>query len=99
MKVITQCIFLFVYILQSTAVCISCKELRIQYYILHNYLFSDVTKSSSVIQEHLIDELDYVLVPEPAWQKLLLWCGLMQGQVSQGNSFTVYLFCHACNLN
>uniref|UniRef100_A0A8C5HZ73 Ubiquitin carboxyl-terminal hydrolase n=1 Tax=Gouania willdenowi TaxID=441366 RepID=A0A8C5HZ73_GOUWI len=32
------------------------------------------------IKEHLIDELDYILVPTEGWNKLVSWYGLMQGQ-------------------
>ena len=28
-----------------------------------------------------MDELDYVLVPEEAWNKLVSWYGVMEGQV------------------
>ena len=37
--------------------------------------------SNEILKEHLIDELDYVLVPEEAWQKLVGWYGTMEGQV------------------
>ncbi|XP_003740048.1 ubiquitin carboxyl-terminal hydrolase 15 [Galendromus occidentalis] len=32
------------------------------------------------LREHLIDELDYVLMPEEAWTKLVEWYGLAAGQ-------------------
>uniref|UniRef100_A0A8B9J1N5 Ubiquitin carboxyl-terminal hydrolase n=1 Tax=Amazona collaria TaxID=241587 RepID=A0A8B9J1N5_9PSIT len=32
------------------------------------------------LKEHLIDELDYVLVPAEAWNKLVMWYGCMDGQ-------------------
>lgn len=32
------------------------------------------------LKEHLIDELDYVLVPTEAWSKLVTWYGCMDGQ-------------------
>ncbi|KAM9326758.1 ubiquitin carboxyl-terminal hydrolase 4 [Gastrophryne carolinensis] len=41
-------------------------------------LFSDV--DSQVLKEHLIDELDYVLVPTEAWDKLMHWYGCASGQ-------------------
>ncbi|XP_071961505.1 ubiquitin carboxyl-terminal hydrolase 15-like [Antedon mediterranea] len=34
----------------------------------------------SVLKENLIDDLDYVLVPTSAWEKLILWYGIMEGQ-------------------
>ena len=33
-----------------------------------------------VIKEHLIDELDYILVPTEGWIKLVSWYGLTEGQ-------------------
>lgn len=33
-----------------------------------------------VIKEHLIDELDYILVPTEGWNKLVSWYGLTDGQ-------------------
>lgn len=32
------------------------------------------------IKEHLIDELDYVLIPTEGWNKLVSWYPLMEGQ-------------------
>ncbi|XP_012510634.1 PREDICTED: ubiquitin carboxyl-terminal hydrolase 4 isoform X2 [Propithecus coquereli] len=41
-------------------------------------LFSD--PENQTLKEHLIDELDYVLVPSEAWNKLLNWYGCVEGQ-------------------
>ncbi|XP_061218320.1 ubiquitin carboxyl-terminal hydrolase 4 isoform X5 [Neopsephotus bourkii] len=41
-------------------------------------LFGDPKTQS--LKEHLIDELDYVLVPTEAWDKLVMWYGCMDGQ-------------------
>ncbi|XP_014814915.1 PREDICTED: ubiquitin carboxyl-terminal hydrolase 4 isoform X3 [Calidris pugnax] len=41
-------------------------------------LFSDPETQS--LKEHLIDELDYVLVPTEAWNKLVAWYGCIDGQ-------------------
>ncbi|XP_057701493.1 ubiquitin carboxyl-terminal hydrolase 4 isoform X2 [Corythoichthys intestinalis] len=41
-------------------------------------LFSDQDKQ--VLKEHLIDELDYVLVPTEAWTKLVSWYGCLGAQ-------------------
>lgn len=32
------------------------------------------------LKEHLIDELDYVMVPNEAWNKLVTWYGCIDGQ-------------------
>lgn len=46
------------------------------------------------LKEHLIDELDYVLVPTEAWNKLVAWYGCIDGQqpivrkVSAGELFS-----------
>ena len=31
---------------------------------------------AGVLKEHLMEELDYSLVPEPAWNKLVAWYGV-----------------------
>uniref|UniRef100_A0A8C2WAC1 Ubiquitin carboxyl-terminal hydrolase n=1 Tax=Cyclopterus lumpus TaxID=8103 RepID=A0A8C2WAC1_CYCLU len=41
-------------------------------------LFSD--QETQALKEHLIDELDYVLVPTEAWKKLVSWYGCLEGQ-------------------
>uniref|UniRef100_A0A8C9VQD6 Ubiquitin carboxyl-terminal hydrolase n=1 Tax=Scleropages formosus TaxID=113540 RepID=A0A8C9VQD6_SCLFO len=41
-------------------------------------LFSD--QETQTLKEHLIDELDYVLMPTEAWQKLVSWYGCLEGQ-------------------
>lgn len=42
-------------------------------------LFKD-EENGGEIREHLIDELDYMLLPEEAWTKLVSWYGLNEGQ-------------------
>lgn len=44
--------------------------------------------SKEELKEHLIEELDYVLVPEEAWNKLHSCYGLHEGQVIIGPLFT-----------
>uniref|UniRef100_A0A8C7TV74 Ubiquitin carboxyl-terminal hydrolase n=1 Tax=Oncorhynchus mykiss TaxID=8022 RepID=A0A8C7TV74_ONCMY len=41
-------------------------------------LFSD--HETQILKEHLIDELDYVLVPTEAWNKFVSWYGCLEGQ-------------------
>ncbi|NXD79917.1 UBP4 hydrolase, partial [Halcyon senegalensis] len=41
-------------------------------------LFGD--PETQTLKEHLIDELDYVLVPTEAWNKLVTWYGCIDGQ-------------------
>ncbi|XP_062977133.1 ubiquitin carboxyl-terminal hydrolase 4 isoform X4 [Elgaria multicarinata webbii] len=41
-------------------------------------LFAD--SEAQTLKEHLIDELDYVLVPTEAWNKLINWYGCIEGQ-------------------
>ncbi|KAM8866954.1 ubiquitin carboxyl-terminal hydrolase 4 isoform 1-T1 [Synchiropus picturatus] len=41
-------------------------------------LFSD--QETQTLKEHLIDELDYVLVPTDAWNKLVSWYNCIEGQ-------------------
>uniref|UniRef100_A0A8D2LAP8 Ubiquitin carboxyl-terminal hydrolase n=1 Tax=Varanus komodoensis TaxID=61221 RepID=A0A8D2LAP8_VARKO len=41
-------------------------------------LFAD--SETQTLKEHLIDELDYVLVPTEAWNKLVNWYGCIEGQ-------------------
>uniref|UniRef100_A0A8C3FZQ2 Ubiquitin carboxyl-terminal hydrolase 4 n=1 Tax=Chrysemys picta bellii TaxID=8478 RepID=A0A8C3FZQ2_CHRPI len=41
-------------------------------------LFAD--PEIQTLKEHLIDELDYVLVPTEAWNKLVNWYGCVEGQ-------------------
>ncbi|XP_028680996.1 ubiquitin carboxyl-terminal hydrolase 4 [Erpetoichthys calabaricus] len=41
-------------------------------------LFSD--PETQTLKEHLIDELDYVLVPTEAWQNLVNWYGCVENQ-------------------
>ena len=45
--------------------------------------FAEGTKNQ--LREHLIEELDHVLVPTEAWDKLLAWYGIAEGQVSTTN--------------
>uniref|UniRef100_A0A3Q2R3M4 ubiquitinyl hydrolase 1 n=1 Tax=Fundulus heteroclitus TaxID=8078 RepID=A0A3Q2R3M4_FUNHE len=41
-------------------------------------LFSD--QVTQALKEHLIDQMDYVLVPTDAWNKLVSWYGCLEGQ-------------------
>ena len=40
---------------------------------------SGVAVSGDVLKEHLMEELDYALLPKPAWDKLSKWYGLSDG--------------------
>ena len=40
-----------------------------------------VEGTKNLLKEHLIDELDYNLVPAEGWQKLVEWYGMVEGQV------------------
>lgn len=53
-------------------------------------------QETQALKEHLIDELDYVLVPTEAWNKLVSWYGCLDGQrpiVRKVLLFTVF-FCY-----
>lgn len=39
-----------------------------------------VDQETQSLKEHLIDELDYVLVPTEAWNNLVSWYGCLEGQ-------------------
>uniref|UniRef100_A0A665WTE9 Ubiquitin carboxyl-terminal hydrolase n=1 Tax=Echeneis naucrates TaxID=173247 RepID=A0A665WTE9_ECHNA len=41
---------------------------------------SGLLRDVLAIKEHLIDELDYILVPTEGWNKLVSWYGLKEGQ-------------------
>uniref|UniRef100_H3DAV3 Ubiquitin carboxyl-terminal hydrolase n=1 Tax=Tetraodon nigroviridis TaxID=99883 RepID=H3DAV3_TETNG len=43
-------------------------------------LFSGEDQDTQALKEHLIDELDYVLVPTEAWNKLVSWYSCLDGQ-------------------
>lgn len=44
----------------------------------HTWCFSEgLTK----LKEHLIDDLDYALVPAEGWEKFYAWYGMVDGQV------------------
>ena len=45
---------------------------------MFNFLHVDGTENH--LKEHLIDDLDYVLVPQEAWEKLVEWYGSVDGQ-------------------
>ena len=36
-------------------------------------------RARDVLKDHLMEELDYYLLPKPAWEKLLSWYGLSEG--------------------
>lgn len=44
------------------------------------FSLSIIDHESQTLKEHLIDELDYVLVPTEAWNKLVSWYGCLEGQ-------------------
>ena len=39
------------------------------------------SEGSTKLKEHLIDDLDYALVPAEGWDKLFAWYGMVDGQV------------------
>lgn len=42
--------------------------------------FSLIDGDSQSLKEHLIDELDYILLPTEGWNRLVSWYTLMEGQ-------------------
>jgi hypothetical protein len=45
---------------------------------MHNNIFVEGTQK---LKEHLIDDLDYGLIPDEGWNKLYSWYGMLEGQV------------------
>lgn len=52
-------------------------------------------QETQVLKEHLIDELDYVLMPTEAWNNLVSWYGCLEGQRPIVRKVTCFLspFC------
>lgn len=48
------------------------------------------------IKEHLIDELDYILVPTEGWNKLVSWYGLTEAQEPIARKVNLILAIHFC---
>ena len=46
--------------------------------IINNFVILSAPQSD-VLKDHLMEELDYALVPEAAWELLHSWYGLSQG--------------------
>lgn len=62
------------------------------------WLFSVTDNESQTLKEHLIDELDYVLMPTEAWNKLVSWYGCLEGQKPIIRKVTPLPFCtFICN--
>jgi len=53
--------------------------------------------SQEILKENLIDELEYMLVPEEAWKKLVEWYNVVEGQVSCTQSIAIF-FCFGFNI-
>ena len=45
-----------------------------------SFLLYIVDVENNILKEHLIDELDYNLMPTKAWEMLVAWYGLVEGQ-------------------
>jgi len=43
------------------------------------------------LKQNLSDEIEYSLLPKPAWDKLVSWYGLQQGQVCIVKSMRIYI--------
>ncbi|KAF3826060.1 hypothetical protein GH733_006174 [Mirounga leonina] len=50
------------------------------FFFLLSLLFSFADGDAQSLKEHLIDELDYILLPTEGWNKLVSWYTLMEGQ-------------------
>lgn len=61
---------------QNTKLFISFEVKRVVFYVLTFH----TDQETQALKEHLIDELDYVLVPTEAWNKLVSWYGCLEGQ-------------------
>uniref|UniRef100_A0A8C7ZHU5 Ubiquitin carboxyl-terminal hydrolase n=1 Tax=Oryzias sinensis TaxID=183150 RepID=A0A8C7ZHU5_9TELE len=51
-----------------------------KYQMGDQHVYPGPVDNSGLLKEHLIDELDYILVPTEGWNKLVSWYGLTEGQ-------------------
>ena len=50
----------------------------------HLSFISILEGSNTALREHLIDDLDYFLLPDEGWNKLVSWYSIVQDQVMHG---------------
>ena len=50
----------------------------------HLSFMSILEGSNTALREHLIDDLDYFLLPDEGWNKLVSWYSIVQDQVIHG---------------
>uniref|UniRef100_A0A8D2NP69 Ubiquitin carboxyl-terminal hydrolase n=1 Tax=Zosterops lateralis melanops TaxID=1220523 RepID=A0A8D2NP69_ZOSLA len=55
-------------------------EVKVLFDVLLSAVCLLLDPETQSLKEHLIDELDYVLVPTEAWNKLVAWYGCIDGQ-------------------
>lgn len=55
-------------------------EILVILWFLQSYTVC-ISENSTKLREHLIDDLDYTLVPAEGWNKLLAWYGMVEEQV------------------
>ena len=53
----------------------------------HLSFISILDGSNTALREHLIDDLDYFLLPDEGWNKLVSWYSIVQDQVIQRRNF------------
>lgn len=50
------------------------------FFLCIEFVFPFADGDAQSLKEHLIDELDYILLPTEGWNKLVSWYTLMEGQ-------------------
>ena len=63
------------------------------------FLFAFKDGTQNHLKEHLIDDLDYVLVPQEAWNKLVEWYGAVESQEAIARKVVEYgMFVKHCKV-
>lgn len=62
-----------------------------EYFKVNELSLLFVSEGKEELKEHLIDELDYILLPKEGWEKIVESYGITEGQVQ-------ILFCFQTNI-
>ena len=49
---------------------------KIAFVFSRYYVHYSLDQSKDTLKDHLMEELDYALLPKPAWEKLTRWYGV-----------------------
>lgn len=85
--------------IETCLITLSNLQLAYRLKAFNNCCFFPIDQETQALKDHLIDELDYVLVPTEAWNKLVSWYSCLEAQKPIVRKVTILQMFFICTIH